>query len=139
MVRRTGSVWVLFVALVLAGTVATGCASSSRSQSSTTQSSQQSGGGEAATPRGVAPPAGHRLTKIDEGMASAQVAEILGQPASQQTYQTGKAWIPFYWGSDLSRTDWKYQGEGRVVFSHNRWTGNMKVIRVDYDPEENGY
>lgn len=108
-----------------------------------------SGGGEGSSsasaetadraPRGVAPPAGHRLAKVERGMAPAQVRKILGEPSNEQSYQTGKAWIPFYWGSDLARTDWKYKGNGRVVFSHNRWSGAMKVIRVDYDPEEDGY
>jgi hypothetical protein len=97
--------------------------------------------GEAAAdrpPRGVAPPAGHRLANVEPGMTPGQVTGILGAPTSEQSYQTGKAWIPFYWGSDLARTDWKYAGEGRVVFSQNRWSGALKVIRVDYDPGEDG-
>ena len=27
---------------------------------------------------------------------------------------------------------------GRVVFSRNRYSGNLKVVRVDYNPSETG-
>ncbi|MDX1648298.1 MAG: hypothetical protein R3263_00455 [Myxococcota bacterium] len=90
-------------------------------------------------PRGVAPPAGHAMARVDEGMTPSEVREILGAPTSEQTYQTGKAWIPFYYGSDTHRTDWKYAGQGRIVFGHNRWSGSTKVIRIDYDPSEDGH
>jgi hypothetical protein len=66
------------------------------------------------------------------------VQEILGAPTSQNTYQTGKAWIPYYYGPDTARTEWKYKGEGRVVFGINRYSGNQRVIRIDYDPAEDG-
>ena len=121
--------------LGLLGFVLPACATGDGSSASTS-------GGEAAAParapQGVQPPAGHPLAKVHEGMAPSQVAEAIGPPTSEQSYQTGKAWIPFYWGSDLSRTDWKYEGQGRVVFSHNRWSGSQRVIRVDYDPAEDG-
>jgi len=29
-----------------------------------------------------------------------------------------------------------YKGQGRVVFSRNRWTGGLKVINVLYNPAE---
>jgi hypothetical protein len=99
------------------------------------------GGGaseQAAPPKGVAPPADHRLAKITLEMVPTQVQEILGAPTSQNTYQTGKAWIPYYYGPDTARTEWKYKGEGRVVFGINRYSGNQRVIRIDYDPAEDG-
>lgn len=119
---------VLLAALVLA---ASACASGG---SADARASSAEG-----APRGVAPPAGHPLARVDEGMTPSQVREIMGAPTSEQTYQTGKAWIPFYYGSDTHRTDWKYAGQGRVVFGHNRWSGATKVIRVDYDPDEDGH
>lgn len=115
------------------GTGLAACASSGGGQD------ESAGSAERAAPRGMPAPSGHPLARVQEGMNPGQVSEILGQPTSQQTYQTGKAWIPFYWGSDTQRTDWKYQGTGRVVFGTNRWSGNQKVIRIDYDPAEDGY
>jgi outer membrane protein assembly factor BamE (lipoprotein component of BamABCDE complex) len=89
--------------------------------------------------QGMAPPAGSKLAKVQMGMNEGEVRKIMGDPDSSPTYTTGKAWIPFYYGSDATRTDWKYKGVGRVVFGHNRWSGAQRVIRVDYDPQEDGY
>jgi hypothetical protein len=85
------------------------------------------------------PPPGSRLARVTPGMTEAQVVEILGAPTSQQNYQTGKAWIPYYYGPDTGRLDYRYKGLGIVVFSRNRYSGGTKVIRVDSDPNEDGY
>jgi len=89
-------------------------------------------------PKGVPPPANSKLAKVHEGMTPEKVRDVMGSPTSEQSYMTGKAFIPFYYGPDTGRTDWKYKGVGRVVFSRNRWSGDMKVIRIDYDPSEKG-
>jgi hypothetical protein len=90
-------------------------------------------------PKSVPPPAGSTLAKVQLEMPPAQVREIMGAPTSENTYQTGKAWIPYYYGSDTMRTEWAYKGVGRVVFGTNRYSGKQKVTRIDYDPSEDGY
>jgi hypothetical protein len=92
-----------------------------------------------APPKSVPPPPGSKLAKVQLEMNPGQVTEIMGQPTSQNTYQTGKAFIPYYYGSDTHRTEWNYKGVGRVIFGTNRWSGKQKVIRIDYDPAEDGY
>ncbi len=84
------------------------------------------------------PAPGTKLALITEGMSEAQVIEILGAPTSQQNYMTGKAWIPFYYGPDTGRLDYRYKGLGLVSFSRSRYSGGTKVIRVDADPNEDG-
>jgi hypothetical protein len=84
------------------------------------------------------PTPGTPLARVQVGMTEAQVIEILGQPTSQQNYMTGKAWIPWYYGSDTSRLDYRYKGVGLVAFSRNRYSGGTKVVRVDEDPNEDG-
>ena len=75
----------------------------------------------------------------DEGhLSEAQVIEILGPPTSQQNYVTGKAWIPWYYGPDTSRLDYRYKGVGLISFSRNRYSGAAQVVRVDADPNEDG-
>jgi hypothetical protein len=105
------------------------------------ESSQAASSGSAAAakaPKGVAPPAGSKLAKVAVGMKPEQVKELLGDPTSQTTYMTGKMWIPWYFGP-THQTDWKYKGQGRVVFVNNRWSGNVQsVTRIDYDPGEDG-
>ena len=83
-------------------------------------------------------PAGTALARVKLGMSEPEVAAILGVPTNQSNYQTGKAWIPYYYGSDTSRLDYKYKGVGVVVFGRNRYSGQTKVIRIDYDPNEDG-
>ena len=94
---------------------------------------------QAKAAEGVRPPAGTKLARITDGMSEPEVISILGEPTSRQDYMTGKAWIPYYYGSDVSRLDYRYKGVGIVVFGRNRYSGKTKVIRVDYDPSEDGY
>jgi outer membrane protein assembly factor BamE (lipoprotein component of BamABCDE complex) len=80
------------------------------------------------------------LAKIRIGMSSTEVQSILGTPTSQANYESGKRWIPWYFGSDVRRTEWAYKGLGRVLFTGgNQWgAGAGEVQRVDYDPSETG-
>jgi len=93
---------------------------------------------KAKPPEGVPPPKGSLLAKVSIGMSDTEVHNAIGGPTGTRTYPTGKQAIPFYYGPDLMRTDWKYKGQGRVIFSHDRYGANMKVIRIDYDPHETG-
>jgi hypothetical protein len=81
-------------------------------------------------------PAGSKLAKVQLNSNDAEVRKIMGDPDDSNAYMTGKAWIPFYFGPDTHRADWMYTGQGRVVFSRNRWTGGLKVIAVMYNPNE---
>jgi len=83
-------------------------------------------------------PAGSKLARVTAGMTEPQVVEIMGAPTTQQNYITGKAFIPFYYGPDASRLDYRYKGVGIIVFTRNRYSNQTEVIRVDYDPNEDG-
>jgi hypothetical protein len=99
------------------------------------------GGGERPAAAAVADkpaPPGTQLAKVTVGMTDIEVRKIMGDPDSSKDYMTGKAWIPFYFGPDASRSDWVYKGKGRVVYSRSRYTGGLKVIRVIYNPSESG-
>jgi len=97
---------------------------------------QESAAKPAEPPRGVPPPASSKLSKVQLGWNDEQVRAAIGAPDNVEGYITGKSFIPFYYGTDTSRTDWEYKGEGRVVFSRNAYSGTLKVIRIDYDPNE---
>lgn len=95
------------------------------------------GGGSGNYPAGYsAPPADSPLSKLNLNGTEFEVRKLLGEPDNANAYMTGKAWIPFYFGSDVARTDWFYHGQGRVVFSRNRYTGALKIIRILYNPNE---
>ncbi len=84
-------------------------------------------------------PSGSPLSKVATNMSPEQVQEVMGSPTGQASYPTGKTFNPYNFGNDSgNRVEYKYKGEGRVVFAVPKWGGNMKVVRVDYDPAEDG-
>jgi hypothetical protein len=58
-----------------------------------------------------------KFTQLQIGMGMRQVTDIAGQPTDQGAYITGKAFIPFYFGSDRHRFELIYKGEGRLIFA----------------------
>jgi hypothetical protein len=58
-----------------------------------------------------------KFTQLQIGMSMKQVTDIAGQPTDQGAYITGKAFIPFYFGSDRHRFEFVYKGEGRLIFA----------------------
>lgn len=79
-------------------------------------------------------PSDSPLAKVKDGMNDTDVRRILGEPDSAKDYMTGKQFIPYYYGPDTARTEWIYKGLGRITLTRNRYSGGLKVIRVDYDP-----
>ncbi len=87
------------------------------------------------------PAAGSRFTRLQIGMGMRQVTDIVGQPTDQGAYVTGKAWIPFYFGSDRYRHEMVYKGQGRLVFaggSAGDWA-NGNLIWIIHNAAEAGY
>jgi len=73
-------------------------------------------------------------------MTKKQAQDLLGAPTDQNSYSSGKAFIPFYFGNDARRSSWFYKGVGRVVFADGNvfGGGSSEVVRVEYDPGEAG-
>lgn len=63
------------------------------------------------------PAPGTKFTQLKIGMSAARVTKLLGQPDDQGAYVTGKAFIPFYFGSDRYRYEMVYKGMGRLIFA----------------------
>ena len=88
----------------------------------------------------VAPPKNSKLAKVELGMSPREVEAILGPPTDENAYATGKAFIPWYFGSDRWRRAYFYKGVGRVVFAGSGgWSQSAHVERVEYDPHESGH
>ena len=81
------------------------------------------------------------FTKLQIGMSMKQVTDIAGQPSDQGAYVTGKAWIPFYFGSDRHRYEMVYKGQGRLLFAGGSLgdlsSGNL--IWIIHSASEPGY
>src|SRR5262245_30708314 len=104
------------------GAVLTGCKSDDAAVKSS-QPAKEAATAKAAPPRGVAPPAGHRMAKVKLGMSTNEVEGIMGSPSNSKSYITGKAFNPFtaYGNDSGQRVEYAYKGQGRVIFAIPRW------------------
>jgi len=83
---------------------------------------------------------GSRFTKLKIGMPMQQAFDLAGQPTDQGAYVTGKAFIPFYFGSDKVRWEATYKGQGRLIFSNQAGFGTGQYLTwIIYNASESGY
>ncbi|OGU23056.1 MAG: hypothetical protein A2580_08190 [Hydrogenophilales bacterium RIFOXYD1_FULL_62_11] len=83
---------------------------------------------------------GSRFTKLKIGMPMQQAFDLVGQPTDQGAYVTGKAFIPFYFGSDKVRWEATYKGQGRLIFSNQAGFGTGQYLTwIIYNANEAGY
>ena len=81
-----------------------------------------------------------KFTNLQIGMSLKQVTDIVGQPTDQGAYVTGKAWIPFYFGSDRSRYETVYEKQGRLIFaSSGGFDTNAHLIWIIHNAGEGRY
>lgn len=88
------------------------------------------------------PAANSPFKKLQIGMSMKQVTDLVGQPSDQGAYITGKAWIPFYYGSDRNRYEMVYKDVGRLVFAGDSgFMGGMDghLIWIIHNPKEGPY
>ena len=82
-----------------------------------------------------------KFARLQIGMSARQVTDLAGQPTDQGAYVTGKAFIPFYFGSDRHRFEMTYKGQGRLIFaggSAGDWS-NGHLIWIIHNAAEPGY
>lgn len=82
---------------------------------------------------------GAKFTQLEIGMPMKQVTDLVGQPNDQGAYVTGKAFIPFYFGSDRHRYEMAYKGQGRLVFAGDSMGTNGHLIWIIYNKTDSGY
>jgi hypothetical protein len=87
------------------------------------------------------PAANSKFTKLQIGMSMRQAVDLAGEPTDRGAYVTGKAWIPFYFGSDRHRYEMVFKGQGRLIFaggSLGDFTGG-NLIWIIHNATEGGY
>ena len=77
-----------------------------------------------------------KFAKLQIGMSMNETQELLGRaPDRMHTYESGKRWIPFYYGNDARRMQVLYKGEGCMIFTGgNIWgggAGDLLTIAAD--------
>lgn len=86
------------------------------------------------------PAPGTKFTRLQIGMSRQQVLDIVGQPTDQGAYITGKAFIPFFWGSDRYRHELAYKGQGRLIFAGSSgFDSNAHLIWIIHNANDSGY
>ena len=87
------------------------------------------------------PAKGSGFTRLQIGMPMQQVVDMIGRPSDSGAYVTGKAWIPFYFGSDRYRYEFVYKNQGRLIFaggSIGNYSGG-NLIWIIHNGTEPGY
>lgn len=83
------------------------------------------------------PGAGSRFAGLRIGMDMTEVQQILDRaPDRWHTYESGKRWIPFYFGNDARRIQALYAGEGCLIFTGGNIWGSAggDLIQIHHDP-----
>jgi hypothetical protein len=72
------------------------------------------------------------LGDVEKGMTRDKVRALVGEPDTVNSYPTWKRFVPRMgrWSTDRKRMDWVYEGKGRVIFSHNQYVDDYKVLKV---------
>lgn len=80
---------------------------------------------------------GSGFSKLRIGMSSGEVQDVMDRvPDRQHTYESGKRWIPFYYGNDARRMQVLYRNEGCLIFTDgNVWGGaGGDLVQIEVDP-----
>ena len=87
-------------------------------------------------PAATALATGSKFSKIKIGMQFEQVNDLIGTPNSITRNETGKRWIPFYFGSDVMRMQASYKGEGCLTYTGGNQFGSSggELITITVDP-----
>lgn len=86
------------------------------------------------------PAPGSKFTQLQIGMSMRAVTSRIGEPDDEGSYMTGKAWIPFYYGSDRYRYELVYKGQGRLIFAGGAVgrDANANLIWIIHNKNEPG-
>jgi hypothetical protein len=83
---------------------------------------------------------GSKFSQLKIGMSRAEVYSTVGNPTDQGAYVTGKAWIPFYFGSDRYRYEAAYKGMGRLIFAGSAgFDSNAHLIWIIHNKSDTGF
>ncbi|EGF31328.1 hypothetical protein IMCC9480_54 [Oxalobacteraceae bacterium IMCC9480] len=78
---------------------------------------------------------GSKFAKLKIGMDMSQVQALIKMPDDMKRYESGKRWIPFYFGDDAQRMETYYEGEGCLTYTGGGVFGGVggQLIRIHAD------
>jgi|GEM_PF-705113 len=82
------------------------------------------------------PAADSKFAKLLIGMELVEAQKIVGRfPDELHSYESGKRWIPFYFGNDARRVQILYKGEGCLIFTGGgAFNSGGDLIQIQVDP-----
>jgi len=77
-----------------------------------------------------------KFAKLQIGMETTEVQKVVGRfPDQVHSYESGKRWIPFYFGNDARRLQVLYKGEGCLIFTGGgAFSSGGELIQIQVDP-----
>ena len=86
------------------------------------------------------PALGSKFARLRLGMSKAEVQDTIGEPTDQNAHETGKAFIPYYFGAGTTQINAHYKGEGVLTYD-SRAVGSTAytLVGIKVDPAERGY
>ena len=82
------------------------------------------------------PREGSKFAGLKIGMQMSEVQSYMSKgPDRWHTYESGKRWIPFYFGNDARRMQVLYNGEGCLIFTDGSAFGGSggDLIQIQHD------
>lgn len=78
------------------------------------------------------PRPGSKFAKLRIGMTMYEVQKLIKAPDDLRRHETGKRWIPFYFGNDAQRLQTYYEGEGCLTYTGGNvfGGGDNQLIRI---------
>jgi hypothetical protein len=142
--------------ILLAPTVLTACLTNPTAKrdeapqpTATTQPAQPAGPGARREVAGVndwkgyvegVPAANTKFNMLKIGMGEKEVTDLIGMPTDQGQHITGKAFIPFYYGSGGMEKVYHYKGFGRLRFANSSaFSTTTGLVGIEHDSKERGY
>jgi hypothetical protein len=76
-----------------------------------------------------------KFARLQIGMQMDEVTSLIGGPDNMIRHETGKRWIPFYFGNDARRMQVLYKGEGCLIFTGGgAFSSGGDLIQIHVDP-----
>lgn len=86
------------------------------------------------------PVPGSKFSKLQIGMGLREALDVAGTPTDQGAYVSGKAFIPFYFGSGGTRYEAAYKGHGRLIFAQgSRFSSSYYLVWIIHSASDTGY
>lgn len=85
------------------------------------------------------PAKGSKFIGLQIGMQEEDIVRKIGRGTGTREYMTGKAWIPFYHGTDAHRFETHYKGHGSLIYTGGIYgAGRGVLVGINHNAKDPG-